>query len=40
LADVTVGEFVEVKFYVDGTTQENIATELEREDAPVVVVQQ
>ena len=40
LADVAVGDFVEVKFYVDGTTQDNIATELEREDAPVVVVQQ
>ena len=35
LADVSVGEFVEIKFYVDASTQENIATELEREDAPV-----
>ncbi|RDH85719.1 MAG: hypothetical protein DIZ80_01980 [endosymbiont of Galathealinum brachiosum] len=34
LADVAIDEFVEIKYYVDETSEENIATELEREDAP------
>jgi len=34
LADVAIGDFVEVKYYVDTTNNDNVATELEREDAP------
>jgi len=36
LADVSIGDFVEVKYYVDSTTGDNVATELEREDAPSI----
>lgn len=34
LLDVAIGDFVEVKYYVDTNTNDNVATELEREDAP------
>ena len=34
LADVAIGDYVEVKYYVDTTNNDNVATELEREDAP------
>jgi len=34
LTDVAVGDFVEVKYYVDTNNNDNVATELEREDAP------
>lgn len=37
LADVSIGEFVEIKYYIDETSSENIATELEREDTPLQV---
>ena len=33
LADVAIGDYVEVKYYVDPDTNDNVATELEREDA-------
>jgi len=35
LADVVEGDYVEIEFYVDETTGDNIATELEREDPEV-----
>ncbi|MCW9047191.1 MAG: DUF5666 domain-containing protein [Gammaproteobacteria bacterium] len=34
LTDVAIGDFVEVKYYVDNSNNDNVATELEREDAP------
>ncbi len=34
LADVALGEFVEIKYYVDDSSGDNIATELVREDKP------
>jgi len=34
LADVSVGDFVKIEFYVDDTSGDNIATELERDDLP------
>ena len=34
LADVAIGDYVEVEYYVDDATGDNIATELKREDAP------
>ncbi|MCW8935701.1 MAG: DUF5666 domain-containing protein [Gammaproteobacteria bacterium] len=34
LTDVAIGDFVEVKYYVDSSNNDNVATELEREDAP------
>lgn len=34
LTDVAIGDFVEVKYYVDSANSDNVATELEREDAP------
>ncbi len=34
LADVALGEFVEIKYYVDDNSGDNIATELVREDKP------
>ena len=34
LADVAIGDFVEVKYYIDEISSENIATELERDDSP------
>ncbi|HEY9050775.1 MAG TPA: DUF5666 domain-containing protein [Gammaproteobacteria bacterium] len=34
LADVAISEYVEIEYYVDDASSTNIATELEREDAP------
>lgn len=34
LANVALGEYVEIEYYVDDTSGNNIATELEREDMP------
>ncbi|MCW8955380.1 MAG: DUF5666 domain-containing protein [Gammaproteobacteria bacterium] len=36
LADVAIGDFVEIEYYVDDASGSNIATELEREDAPSI----
>jgi len=36
LTDVAIGDFVEVKYYVDQDNNDNVATELEREDAPSI----
>ena len=36
LADVADGDYVEIEYYVDDVTGDNIATELEREDAPSI----
>ena len=36
LDDVAVGDFVEVEYYVDDVSGENIATELERDDVPAI----
>lgn len=37
LADVAIGDYVKIEYYVDDASGTNIATELERDDMPVIM---